>query len=298
MIMKHKKRHRFARVDNALFFLCIGIFLVSPLVCMGDDIVQTIEVGDHNIYIEQKEDLTVQETLLFNYTVYYHTGNSSGGKKPLSYNDTLYFWISGDSKDMAIECRGLDVIFHRPMATNITINLGENNLSIPLNGHLMVNLSYSILPPFDKKLVYKTDALVITIAAEDYPRGSIPIRYDSMSDTYVSILEAQGSSFSFTLDFVSSPSSSIGNMVFLVLIGLVILLVLILLYLLYRPKKNQIAQEPTESLELRKKLLMDLLKTLEIERSKGRVPDTYYSIIKNDYKKEAVKIIQELEKRK
>ena len=298
MIMKHKKKHRFARVGNALFFLCIGIFFISPLVCIGDDIVKTIEVDDHTIYIEQKEELTVQETFLFNYTVYYHTGSSSGSEKPLSYNDSLYFWISGDSKDVAIECQGLDVLFHRPVATNITINLEENNLSIPLNGHLLVNFSYSLPPPFDKKLVYKTNTLVITIASENYPRGSIPIRYDSISDTYVSILEKQDSSFSFTLDFVSSPSSLIGNMVFFVLLGLVILLVLILLYILYRPQKNKMAKEPTESLKLRKKLLMDLLKTLEIERSKDRVPDTYYSVIKDDYKKEAVKVIQELEKRK
>ena len=296
--MKHKKKHRFARVNNLLFFLCIAIFLAFPLVCMGDDIVKTIEVGDHTIFVEQKEDLTIQETLLFNYTVYYHTGNSSGGKKPLSYNESLYFWISDKSKDLAIECQGLDVIFHRPAATNITINLGENNLSIPLNGHLMVNLSYSLPPPFDKKLVYKTNALVITLAAEDYPRGDIPIHYDSMSNTYVSILGEQASSFSFTLDFVSSSSSSMRNMFFLILLGLVILLVLIILYILLRPKNNQIRKEPTESLKLRKKLLMDLLKTLEIERSKGRVPDTYYSVIKNDYKKEAVKVIQEIEKRK
>ncbi len=298
MIMKHKKEHRSARIIHALFFLCMCTFLISPLVCMGDDIVKTLEVGDHTIYVEQKEDLNVQETLLFNYTVYYHTGNSSGVKKPLSYNGTLYFWISGKSKDVAIECQGLDVVFQRLVATNVSINLGENNLSIPPNGHLMVNLSYSLPPPFDKKLVYKTDALEVTIAAEDYPRGNIPIHYDSLSDTYVSILGAQDSSFSFTLDFVSSPSSSIWNMVTLVLLGLVILSVLILLFIRYRPKKDKIAKEPTESLELRKKLLMDILKTLEIERSKGRVPDTYYSVIKDDYKKEAVKVIQELEKRK
>gem|GEM_PF-1457558 len=296
--MKHKKEHRSARIIHALFFLCMCTFLISPLVCMGDDIVKTLEVGDHTIYVEQKEDLNVQETLLFNYTVYYHTGNSSGVKKPLSYNGTLYFWISGKSKDVAIECQGLDVVFQRLVATNVSINLGENNLSIPPNGHLMVNLSYSLPPPFDKKLVYKTDALEVTIAAEDYPRGNIPIHYDSLSDTYVSILGAQDSSFSFTLDFVSSPSSSIWNMVTLVLLGLVILSVLILLFIRYRPKKDKIAKEPTESLELRKKLLMDILKTLEIERSKGRVPDTYYSVIKDDYKKEAVKVIQELEKRK
>jgi len=298
MIMKHKKEHRSARIIHALFFLCMCIFLVSPLVCMGDDTVKTLEVGDHTIYVEQKEDLNVQETLLFNYTVYYHTGNNSGVKKPLSYNGTLYFWISGKSKDVAIECQGLDVVFQRLVATNVSINLGENNLSIPPNGHLMVNLSYSLPPPFDKKLVYKTDALEVTIAAEDYPRGNIPIHYDSLSDTYVSILGAQDSPFSFTLDFVSSPSSAIWNMVTFVLLGLVILLVLILLFIRYRPKKDRITKEPTESLELRKKLLMDILKTLEIERSKGRVPDTYYSVIKYDYKKEAVKVIQELEKRK
>ncbi len=298
MIMKHKKEHRSARVIHALFFLCMCIFLVSPLVCMGDDIIKTIEVGDHTIHVEQKEDLNVQETLLFNYTVYYHTGDSSGDKKPLSYNESLYFWISVESKDVAIECQGLDVVFHRPLATNVTINLAENNLSIPPNGYLIVNLSYSLSPPFDKKLVYRTDVLEITIVAEDYPRGSIPIHYDSMSDTYISILGAQDNSFSFTLDFVSSPSSYTWNMITLVLLVSVILLALILLYILYRPKKDWIAKEPTESLELRKKLLMETLKKLEIERSKDRVPDTYYSAIKDDYKKEAVKVIQELEKRK
>jgi hypothetical protein len=296
--MKHNKKSRSAGVIHALFFLFMCIFFISPLVCMGDDIVKTIEVGNHTIHLEQKEDLNVQETLLFNYTFYYHTGNSSGGKKPLSYNESLYFWISGESKDVAIECQGLDVVFQRPLATNVTLNLGENNLSIPPNGHLIVNLSYSLPSPFDKKLVYKTDSLEITITAEDYPRGSIPIHYDSMSDTYISVLGAQDASFSLTLDFFSSPSSYIWDMVTFVLLGLVILLVLILLYILYRPPQNRIAKEPTESLELRKKLLMEILKTLEIERSKGRVPDTYYSVIKDDYKKEAVKVIQELEKRK
>jgi len=310
MIMTHKKEHRNARILYALFLLCMCVFLVSPLVCIGEDIVKdpgvdddtikdkSLEVSNHTIHIEQTEVLIVQETLLFNYTVYYHKVNSSGDQKPLSYNGTLYFWISSESTDVTVECRGLDIVFQRPVSTNVSMNLGEHNLSIPINGHLLVNLSYSLSSPFDKKLVYNTDAFEITISAEDYPWGSIPLHYDSLSGTYVSILGKQDTSFSFTLDFVSPPSPSLWNMVTFVLLGLVILLVLVLLFILYRPKKNRVAKEPTESLELRKKLLMELLKTLEIERSKGRVPDTYYSVIKDDYKKEAVKIIQELENRK
>jgi hypothetical protein len=310
MIMKHKKEHRSARIPYALFLLLMCVFLVSPLVCIGDDIikdldvdddtikVKSLEVSDHTIRIEQKEVLVVQETLLFNYTVYYHKVNSSGDQKPLSYNDTLYFWISSESTDVTIECQSLDIMFQRPVPTNVSMNLGENNLSIPINGNLLVNLSYSLSPPFDKKLVYKTYALEITISAEDYPWGSIPLLYDSLSDTYVSILGEQDTSFYFTLDFISPPSPSLWNMVSFILLGVVILLVLVILFILYRPKKDRMAKEPIESLELRKKLLMDILKTLEIERSKGKVPDTYYSVIKDDYKKEAVKVIQELEKRK
>lgn len=296
--MKYKKKHGLKRITLPLFLLFICLFLFSPLTCFSDDVIKTIEVDDHNIFIEQGDSIFVVEEFLFNYTLYYHTEGSPSTQKLLSYNGSLYFWVSDKSKDLTIESQGLDIVYEKKTATNVSINLAEHNLSIQPNGHIRFNLSYSLSSPFFKKLAYRTHTLQVTIMSEDYPRGNIPIHYDSLTDTYVSSLKMQDSSFSFNIDFVSPISCSIWNMHSLFLLVIVILLLVIVAYLVYHPKKNKIEKEPTESLELRKKLLMNLLKTLESERAKGKAPDTYYNIIKNDYKKKAVKIIQELEKRK
>jgi preprotein translocase subunit YajC len=296
--MKFKREPILKRIALSLFILFMCLLLVYPFACISDDVIKTIEVDNHVISLEKGDNLVVDEEVLFNYTLYYHSSGSPDTQKSLSYNGSLYFWISDKSTDLTIECQGLDIGYIKQTATNVSINLAENNLSIQPNGYIRFNLSYSLPPPFSKELAYRTHAIQVIIISEDYPRGTIPLHYDSLTDTYVSSLKKQDSSFSFNIDFVSPPSCPMWNMFSLILLVLVLLLIITLSYFVYRPQKNKIEKEPIEALELRKKLLMDVLKTLEVERGKGKVPDTYYSIIKDDYKKEAVRIIQELERRK
>ncbi len=66
---------------------------------------------------------------------------------------------------------------------------------------------------------------------------------------------------------------------------------------LSKPRKKM-ERESIQSLELRKKLLVDALKTLEKEHDEGKIPDSYYESIKGDFKKQAVGVLKELDEKK
>ncbi len=79
------------------------------------------------------------------------------------------------------------------------------------------------------------------------------------------------------------------------LIGIIIAMALA--RYLSKPRKKM-EKESIQSLELRKKLLVDALKTLEKEHDEGKIPDSYYESIKGDFKKQAVEVLKELDEKK
>ena len=62
-------------------------------------------------------------------------------------------------------------------------------------------------------------------------------------------------------------------------------------------RDRRLESEPAEALQLRKRLLTDALKTLEVEHDKKKIPDTYYQSIKSYFKDEAVRVMRELDRR-
>jgi hypothetical protein len=204
-------------------------------------------------------------------------------------------WFPEKSESLLIENYGIAIICHWENSTTVSINLSENQLSIQPNKDIKLNVSYSSPSPFFKKLMYKTRSLRIEIAGKEYPRGNIPLEYNPAEDKYISPLEPKDIPFTVEINFVSSSIPQ-WNSSSIFLLALVVILSFVIIFLL-RPKINRLEKEPDESLELRKKLAMESLKTLEKEREKGKVPDAYYNLIKGSFKKEAVRILRELEKR-
>ena len=61
---------------------------------------------------------------------------------------------------------------------------------------------------------------------------------------------------------------------------------------------RRLETEPADALQLRKRLLTDALKTLEVEHENKKIPDAYYQSIKSYFKNEAVRVLRELDRRK
>ena len=113
---------------------------------------------------------------------------------------------------------------------------------------------------------------------------------DALKSTLISL---------FTLFFVQLSSEGTWGLLTVILGGLTLVFaVALLLVLLRRGKRDRaLEKEPVEALELRKRLLTDALKTLEVEHDNKKIPDAYYQSIKHSFKQEAVRVLRELERR-
>ncbi|RLF62870.1 MAG: hypothetical protein DRN31_03590 [Thermoplasmata archaeon] len=81
-------------------------------------------------------------------------------------------------------------------------------------------------------------------------------------------------------------------------VAILLAILLIALTIKRRREEKLLEKEPVEALELRKRLLTDALKTLEIEHEKKKIPDAYYRSIKDYFKKEAIRVLREIDRRK
>ncbi|MEA2054203.1 MAG: hypothetical protein U9O96_03670 [Candidatus Thermoplasmatota archaeon] len=243
--------------------------------------------GD-NIKVE-KEDISivgdeVNERIFFTSTL---------GK----YNGTIEIWATSNPK---IECEGKELagVFEENI---VEINLGENGIVIPAGGNISINVSYTIDGKFENRIIYHTDLMEINIESAKYPRGNIPIEYKGGNE-YASTLKSLEKGDGFWVEFVEiSPGGKTNIDILSILAGSVaILLAIVLIALAGKKRKDErrLGKEPVEALELRKKLLTNSLKALEIEHDKKKIPDAYYRSIKDYFKGEAVKVLKELDRRK
>ena len=212
-----------------------------------------------------------------------------------SYNGTIEIWAPSNSH---IECMGNEI---KGNAQNnvVEINLEENGLMIPSHGTLLINVSYALKGNFDYKVLYPTDLMTIALKTKDYPRGNIPLKYEG-NDMYTSNLTSVEKDTSISIEFVKQSAAGGMNAMSAVAGSVAILLAILLLAFAIRRRREEglLAKEPVESLELRKRLLTDALKTLEIEHEKKKIPDAYYRSIKDYFKKEAIRVLREIDRRK
>ena len=212
-----------------------------------------------------------------------------------SYNGTINIWAPSDCK---IECRGssIDGNAHDGM---VDINLGANGLEIPSRGTLLLNISYTLKNNFEYTILYPTDLMEITIKAADYPRGNIPLKYGGNS-IYTSNLTALEKDTQIWIEFIEQQSSENASSIYIMagVVAIFLAVILIAFAVRRRGEEGILAKESTEALELRKRLLTDALKTLEIEHEKKKIPDAYYRSIKDYFKKEAIKVLREIDRRR
>ncbi len=263
--------------------IMIAIVLLMPL-CEGDDeddaTKEGIVVERNNIFIH---DDRVEEEIIY--------------KSILSnYNGTLQLWAPWE---VEIEHEG-NVLAGEREGDLISLYLGDYNISIKLGGNISLKVNYSFPETFEKKFIYKTEEVKIQIHTEKYPRGGVPLAYAG-NNTY---LYSSDHSFepeeSFMLEFIEKTQAETD--VFSLALGIVAILLAVILvsYIALGVKRRGkiMAKESDESLALRKRLLMDVLKTLELEHEKGKISDVYYVSIKDYFKGEAIKVLKEIERRK
>jgi len=270
-------------MKKVLFGITIAVILLIPL-CQGDEDnvkKESIVVERHHIFINNS---MVDEKIVY--------------KSVLSdYNGTLEIWAPAENVD--IEYDGTFLTGDRE-GNIISIYLGDYNITIKLGGNISLKAKYSISDTFEKKFLYKTDEVVIEIRSEKYPRGSIPLVYIG-DDTYTYTSDHPfDPEDSFRLEFIEKIQKETDTMSLIFGLAAIILAIILIGYIAVgmKGKQKTLAKESDEALELRKKLLMDALKTLEIEHDKGKISDVYYNSIKNYFKGEAIKVLKEMERRK
>ncbi len=208
------------------------------------------------------------------------------------YNGTVDVSVPSDA---TLTCQGveLDPTWSEGVAT---VDLGAHNLSIPADGNISLTARY----PRDGDVVHHmlyNATVTVTVDSDGYVRGSLPLSYTNGGYTgAASVAQSEVVSISFA----PARADEGGNTMLYLGGGLAVgaLAAGAAMVLLQRRRRDRyLEKEPVEALEMRKKLLTQLLKQLEIERDKGRIADAYYQSIKDSFKEQAVEVMRELDRR-
>ncbi len=212
----------------------------------------------------------------------------------VEYNGTLQLWMP--SENYKVECMGKELSGTLD-GYALSINLGEQGITVPAGGAISLNVTYTLKNRFEYRALYPAGPTNITVKSEEYPRGNIPIIYEG-NNIYSSNVASMEKDSSIWIEFVEE--SSTGTNLSSVLMGsFAVLVAIIIIFLIVKRRRGEssLGKESSEALELRKRLLTDALKTLEMEHDKKKIPDTYYRSIKDYFKKEAIKVLRELDRR-
>jgi len=211
------------------------------------------------------------------------------------YNGTIEIWVPSDHYQVEYGGNELAGV----MGGNIfEVNLGEQGIVIPAGGNISLNVSYSIKNKFEDRVIYPTDLMEINVNTAEYPRGNIPVEYKG-NNMYTSNLKLLEKDDLIWIEFMKESSAGGMNEISILMGVVAILLAIILIAFAVkgRSREGNLGKESVEALGLRKRLLTDALKTLELEHDKKKIPDTYYRSIKDYFKKEAVRVLRELDRR-
>ena len=270
-------------MKKVLVGITIAIILLMPL-CRSDE----DEIKKEGILVESN-NVVINNNMVEEEIVYKSTLSN--------YNGTLQIWAPYEDTKIKYE---ENILEGEREGDIISIYLGDYNITIPFGETISLKVSYALSDTFEKKFIYQTDKVKIQIHSEKYPRGNIPLTYmGNNTYTYSSNLSFNPGD-SFWLEFIEQKREET-NVVSLTFGIVAIFLALVLVGYIavgVRRKGKTLAKESDEALELRKRLLMDALKTLEIEHDKGKIPDVYYASIKDYFKGEAIKVLKEIERRK
>jgi len=181
-----------------------------------------------------------------------------------------------------------------------TVDLEAHGLSVPAGGTLTVEVSYQLPSRLDHVVQYPVAVLTVVVDTEQYPRATLPLSYDPQSGLYQGSLYNLTAGQGFTLSFLEPEGDGDSGLLTRALGGVVAVLVVLLLLMARKGSRRgrHLEKESVEALELRRRLLTDALKTLEVEHDNKKIPDAYYQSIKIYFKQEAVEVLRELDRRR
>ena len=258
--------------------LIVAMLVLLPLAALPDADAAprgTITVTGETIDVT---DDTVTLTMLF---------ESQGG----TYNGTVDVWAPADA---TLTCQGIELTptWNESIAT---VDLAAHDLSIPAGGTLNLTARYSRDGDVVHQMLYDTP-VAVTVDSTAYVRSSVPLSYAGGSYTGTASLEDGDT---VTISFTSGAADDSNTLLYLAVgLAIAVLIGLAVMALLRRQRRDRhLEKEPMEALQMRKKLLTQLLKQLDIERDKGKIADAYYQSIRDSFKEEAVQVMREIDRR-
>lgn len=213
----------------------------------------------------------------------------------IPYNGTITLDVPSDFQVVA-EGTPLQGTWEEGWAT---IDLGAQGLAVSPGDTLTLEVTYAVPSLLDYHVQYPTTLLTVTLDTDRYPRASLPLAYDHQSNVYEGQLHNLTPGQRITLTFLEPEGGEEGLSPLTWILGALAAVLAVLLALLWRRGRRQrhLEKEPVEALELRKRLLTDALKTLEVEHDRKKISDAYYQSIKDYFKQEAVEVLRELDRR-
>jgi len=246
----------------------VSILLLSTsITCAGE-----LDAVDHKVVIcaECDENLKVEETITLQ-------GNTD------EYIDTIEFWVQSGATNVNIFVNNTEVTSTQD-GNKYTINI--SSMEIKMNTELTVKISYILdknTQNFQKELLQNTDSIEVAFGGK--------IIYSS---TNLVIGE------SFTLPLYKSTETPTQTLTtYYVIIALLIVIIVILLIYNVRHRKpseiREMASATEELLTTKKTLLMSLLKDIEKQHRAKEISDDTYHKLKEQYKRETVETMKQLE---
>lgn len=171
--------------------------------------------------------------------------------------------------------------------TTYEINLSENNIQLPQDATIELHLSYS-LPTntelFQKTILYDTTYLSVEFNNRVIYQGE-NLKFDN----------TQKNSLSLAL---YRPTEAPLSLTALVIIFSLVVIIILIMILIVRRRQTPAKSRETESKEIldtKKALYLAMLKDIEKQHRGKHISDETYSKLKNDFKQQAVAVMQKLE---
>jgi len=263
---------------NLLILLVVGTAVLFVPFAQSIPVASEVSVSEHHIIVNEND---VYETITFMAGAEAYTGvlTISAPDDYTAYSQGLMLtgtWADGQ----------------------VQFNLSSFDLRVPAGGLLQVNITTARSDNLERSVIYPTAYLTLTLDVDDYPQGNIPLVYGLQQNMYTSDLYDVAPDQEILIQFVAaSEHDTIGFLTLVLSSAVVAMAILLLLTLRWRGRDRRLETEPDDALQLRRRLLTDALKTLEIEHDTKKIPDTYYHSIKDYFKNEAVRVLRELDRR-
>ena len=234
---------------------------------------ENINTETHRITISREGDaISVKESLTIS------------GTSNETYT-TIKFWVSTEAHEVNVLVSNNEVQYE-PMGNN-EYRFDISSFNISKNSSIQLTITYVLnkdIKEFEKILIYNTTDISV-----EFDENKIYSGNNIVSGT------------SFTLLLYEPTETPVSWYVIVFIVLLVILLVVSTLYAFRKQKSskiNNIASESEELLNVKKTLLMSLLKDIEKQHRSKQISDDTHHKLKNYYKQQAVDTMKKLEEMK